>query len=237
MKLKRYLTAIKRYTRSKGHGIHSPFAFRFVLDVLRERHPYYVYDDIAEWRKLAINNTKEFWHHPKIISLRTAKLIFRITNFFNPKAILQIGTSYGVSSACALSVSSKSKLFLCQASIEQYPVTQSILSQFNNTISQFRSFNDGLNAYCKACNEDDNPFILINDIKEEEYSEVLTYLYGISNNNGVIIIRNLMRNPALNALWDAIRNAAPTGMTFSNGKIAIIVATPKLPHQNFSLWF
>ena len=237
MKLKRYLTAIRRYHRSKGHGIHSPFAFSFVLNVLRERHPYYAYEEIAEWRKIAIDNAKGFWHHPKIISYKSAKLIFRVTNYFNPKAIMQIGTSYGVSSACALKVSSSSELYLCEASIEQYPVTRLLLSRFENKISQYRSFGEGLNDYRKACEEGNDPFVLINDIKAEEYSEVLTYLYEIRNGKGVIIIRNLMRNPALNALWEAIRNAAPTGMTFSNGKTAIIVATPKLPHQNFSLWF
>ena len=68
MKLKRYLTALRRYSRSKGFGIHSPFAFHFVLNVLRERLPYYAYEDIAEIRQLAIDQTHNFWRHPRIIS-------------------------------------------------------------------------------------------------------------------------------------------------------------------------
>ena len=40
-RLRRYRTAFKRYRHGKGFGIHSPFAFSFVLKVLRERLPYY----------------------------------------------------------------------------------------------------------------------------------------------------------------------------------------------------
>lgn len=237
MKLKRYLTALRRYRRSKGFGIHSPFAFRFVLNVLRERLPYYAYEDIAEIRQIAIDCTHKFWRHQRIISYKNAKLIFRVTNHFNPSAVLQIGTSYGVSCACSLLVSKELELYLCEASIEQYPVTQQILSRFNNTIHKFRSFGEGIKAYRETSAGQNEPFLLINDIKKEEYSEILSYLYEIRNNKGVLIFRNISRNDTMHSLWEACRNAAPTGMTFSNGKIAVIVSSPKLPHQNFSLWF
>lgn len=39
---------LKRLRSSRGFGIHSPFAYNFVLNVLRERYPYYAYDEIIE---------------------------------------------------------------------------------------------------------------------------------------------------------------------------------------------
>lgn len=39
---------LKRQRSSRGFGIHSPFAYNFVLNVLRERYPYYAYDEIVE---------------------------------------------------------------------------------------------------------------------------------------------------------------------------------------------
>ena len=237
MKIKRYLTAIRRYTRSKGFGIHSPFAFSFVLNVLRERLPYYAYEDIEKLRELAINESKSFWRHPRIISYKNAKLIFRVVNYFNPKEILQIGTNYGVSSACALAVSSKISLYLCEPNVNEYPVTQQILSHFGNTVTKYPTFKKSLNEYIATESGKEAPFLLVNNVKEDEYSEVLAYLYEIRNRKSVIILRNISTNATMQALWEACRNAAPTGMTFSNGKIAVIVSTNKLPHQNFSLWF
>lgn len=237
MRIKRYLTALKRYHRSKGHGIHSPFAFSFVLNVLRCRLPYYAYEDIENMRSLAISRTKSFWRHPKIISLKNAKLLFRIVNYFNPSEILQLGTNYGVSSASMLTVSSGIELYLCEANINEYPITQEILSGLGNKVHNFLSFEESIKSYNITQSGEKSPFILINDVKENEYSQVLSYLHKIRQKKGVIIIRNINKNKVLKALWEACRDAASTGMTFSNGKMAVIVATPKLPHQNFSLWF
>lgn len=237
MKLNRYLTAIRRYHRSKGFGIHSPFAYRFTLNVLRERLPFYAYDEIQELRQLAITRTRRYWRHPRIISYKNAKLLFRVVNHFSPDEILQIGTNYGVSSACMLAVSSKITLHLCEPNVNEFPVTQEILSHFGNTVHQYRTLDEGLSIYRNTSTGESEPFVLVNNIRDEEYSRLLNYLYDVRKNKGVIVIRNISKNDTLRSLWEACRDAAPTGMTFSNGKTAIIVASPKLPHQNFSLWF
>lgn len=237
MKINRFLTALRRYHRSKGHGIHSPFAFSFTLNVLRERLPYYAYEDIRLLRKSVVEQTRRFWRHPRIMSYKNAKLLFRVVNHFNPMEILQIGTNYGFSSACMLAVSSKIKLHLCEPHINEYPVTQDILSHFGNTVYQYRTINEGFSTYLNTESGENNPFILVNNIKDEEYSMLLNHLYEIRKGTGVIVIRNINKNTSIKALWEACRDAASTGMTFSNGNIAIIVASPKLPHQNYSLWF
>ena len=47
-------TLLSRWHRSRGFGVHSPFAFSFILDVLRERrYAYYAYDSIDDpWLRL-----------------------------------------------------------------------------------------------------------------------------------------------------------------------------------------
>ncbi|MCM1255920.1 MAG: hypothetical protein NC221_07365 [Duncaniella sp.] len=62
---------IKRWWRSKGFGIHSPFAFYFILRVLREKLPYYAYSEI-----LRLNPTK--------VSHRNLLTLFRIICHFSP---------------------------------------------------------------------------------------------------------------------------------------------------------
>ena len=237
MRLKRYITALRRYHRSKGHGIHSPFAFKFVLNVLRERLPYYAYEELEELRSKVVDETRSFLRHPRIISYKDIKLLFRITNCFNPKDVLQIGTNYGVSSASMLAVSGNITLHLCEPDVGEYPVTHDVLSHFGNKVNLYGTFATGVEAYAKAVTDNSNPFILVNRIKENEYSAVLSYLFEVRKGSGVIIIRNINKNKTLQTLWEACRDTASTGMTFCNGKMAVIVASPKLQHQNFSLWF
>ena len=89
-KIRRYCTALTRYRKSKGFGIHSPFAFHFVLNVLREKSAYYAYADISERRNEARRMKRLLKvRKPRMISEKSARMMFRIANYFNPKMILQ----------------------------------------------------------------------------------------------------------------------------------------------------
>ncbi len=235
-RIKRYYSALSRYHKSNGFGIHSPFAFYFVLRVLRERSPYYAYQDITELRKTVIAKTIRYGRHPRIISLKNAKLIFRVVNHFNPQHILQIGTSYGISSACILKVSTKSDLVLYEPNLNDYDITNIILSSFSDRIKDFNKISDAINRYRKNNNEN-GAFILINGINANDYNKLKPYLSSVLSSNGVIILRNLSRSEQMRILWKECKLMTRSGMTFSNEKLAIIVIHSKLPRQDFSLWF
>lgn len=52
------LDLIRRRWRSRGHGVHSPFAYRFIRSVLREKTSYYSYEEVdrlggdRKWHRL-----------------------------------------------------------------------------------------------------------------------------------------------------------------------------------------
>ncbi len=58
---------------SRGFGIHSPFAFRFITEVLNERLPYYAYDNI---------NATVDGH-----SAHEWRTLFRVLVYFRPKTV------------------------------------------------------------------------------------------------------------------------------------------------------
>ena len=256
-RLRRYRTAFKRYRHGKGFGIHSPFAFSFVLKVLRERLPYYSYARLEALRAMVISRTRHHLRHPRIISSKNAKLIFRVTNFFNPQAILQVGTSYGVSSASVLSVSSRSKLILCEPHIDRYPIAEEILAGYAPRITLTTSLSHAISTYsdCLAvapepanlANETPaeqasrramQPFVLINDIESEAHLHtLLEHLHALALHDTTIIVRNLSRNPLMRQLWAQFCSESEHGMAFSNERIAIFVANRKLPRQDFAIWF
>ena len=118
-KIRRYCTALTRYRKSKGFGIHSPFAFHFVLNVLREKSAYYAYADIAERRNEARRMKRLLKvRKPRMISEKSARMMFRIANYFNPKMILQLGTNFGVSAYSTLRVASDSRMWLASSQAE-----------------------------------------------------------------------------------------------------------------------
>lgn len=61
---------ISRLWRSRGHGVHSPFAYRFIREVLCERQPYYAYEHIPS---------------------PAQRLLYRVAVFLQPREIAGLG--------------------------------------------------------------------------------------------------------------------------------------------------
>jgi hypothetical protein len=55
---KKYISYYLSASNSKGHGIHSPFVFNFILDVLNNRQNYLPPSNIESVRKELQNNTQ-----------------------------------------------------------------------------------------------------------------------------------------------------------------------------------
>lgn len=73
--------AYVRWRHSKGYGIHSPFAYRFVTDVLNPKsYGYYAYWNIDELLKGKENSDYRLIHR--------VKFIIRLAIFLNSKCIL-----------------------------------------------------------------------------------------------------------------------------------------------------
>ena len=90
MAWKRYLTSWSRHHRSGGFGIHSPYAYQFVRNVWRQPLPYYAYGDLGLLiDTIQDGTTRQQRREMDLIDEREARLLFRVTNFFNPQRILQ----------------------------------------------------------------------------------------------------------------------------------------------------
>ena len=223
-RLKRLWTAFSRYRSGKGFGVHSPFAFNFILKVLEERCQYYAYPGIEDKRK-----TAEGLCPHNVLSRKEARLVFRIANRFNPEKILQIGSSCGVSAAAALSVSAQSTVWLCNPSGD-LPAYR-LLKEYEERINFYSSAEECIEAY-----QSDNPFIIVNGVSVTEYPAVSAFLRNAVQKECVIIVCNMTREPSPKKLWKETLGAMTSGMSFTNGKIGVIVSRRKLPLSHYSFW-
>lgn len=236
-RLRRYRTAWSRHHRSGGFGIHSPFAFNFVQNVLGERYPYYAYARIAKWRAKAKAASGGCWPHSSLISLNEARMLFRIANFFNPSQLLVIGARSGVSAASVKSVSSQSVLHLFSPQYAQSKVQQQLLHPFGEQVRHYSDISECVKAYSSQISGDAEPFVLVNEIGDEMELDVLkSAILPILQKQGVIVMRNLHKHELAARLWAECKDHAQYGQTYTNGKTGILIANPKLQLEHFSLW-
>ena len=114
--LKYYITA----SNGKGHGVHSPFVFEFIKNVLNDTTEYECYEPIEKVRKkLLINNevieVEDFGAGSTVIKTKSrivksiaasslkpkkySQLLFRIVQYYKKANVLELGTSLGTTTA------------------------------------------------------------------------------------------------------------------------------------------
>lgn len=116
----KYLSYYITASNGRGHGVHSPFVFEFITQVLNDDREFYTYCQVENVRKLLLSDTRELQitdfgagsrvGHSNLqmvkeiarSSLKPAKfgqLLFRMVDHYAPVTILELGTSLGITTA------------------------------------------------------------------------------------------------------------------------------------------
>ncbi|HEX7902608.1 MAG TPA: class I SAM-dependent methyltransferase [Chitinophagaceae bacterium] len=114
--LQYYLTA----SNGKGHGIHSPFIFHFITQILNDKQPYDAYEKVEGLRTkllkdqtlltikdMGAGSSVSKTNHRTIASIaknaakpkKFGQLLFRMVNYYQPQNILELGTSLGITTS------------------------------------------------------------------------------------------------------------------------------------------
>lgn len=77
-----------RWRHSKGYGVHSPYAFRFINDVVRPgNYGYYAYDNLEQYSRGESIESRWFF--------KDARFIIRLSVFLKTKRIVTLGKRIG----------------------------------------------------------------------------------------------------------------------------------------------
>ena len=149
---KKFLTYYVSASSGKGHGIHSPFVFDFIKNVLNDKKNYTCYREIENIRKQLLNDEKiieveDFGAGSSTLlsnkrsikkiasaSLKPKKfsqLLFRIVQYYKPETILELGTSLGITTAYLATANKISKVITLEGSINIAAVAQNNFNQLN----------------------------------------------------------------------------------------------------------
>lgn len=142
--LRYYLTA----SNGKGHGMHSPFVYDFIRNVLNDKRTYYAYEQVEELRKkllrddtlLSVNDmgagsSLHNTHQRKIKDIaahaakpaKLGKLLFRMVNYYQPTHIVDIGTSLGITTCYLASGNTHASVFTLEGAA---PVAAKAVANF-----------------------------------------------------------------------------------------------------------
>lgn len=209
--------------RSKGYGVHSPFAYRFVTDVMCARHAYYAYDDIESLCHYMAHRSGK-----KAMKTGEAQTIFRIVNYFNPQNVQHIGSCSGENAAVAALPCRTSRHWLYTGNQETRPMVCA-----DRLITE-----KPIEGYCEAiAKSGEKPFVIVDALPLASDKQLLESVIAAAiDQQGVIVFRHINATGASQHLCRYCKRYAQRGMWFGNYSYGVFVALKKLPRQDFMLW-
>ncbi|MDD4778169.1 MAG: hypothetical protein PHV53_07760 [Fermentimonas sp.] len=212
-----------RRRQSKGHGVHSPFAFNLITKVLYSPFSYYAFTDIL--RVEGDDPDKE-----------QNQISFRLVNHFKPGNILEIYPGNGANTLYILSPSSNVNYISFPAEEKNI---EYIKESVNNYLKSREHYFNAVNFNFASSIEEIAPkqidAIFINLDCGDNFISSVDRLFEISNENTFWVINHINRKLS-KQLWRHIVYDARIGVSFDyKNRTGIAFLRPVYHKQHFTV--
>lgn len=214
-------------SNGKGHGMHSPFVFEFITKVLNDKTNYPEYERVEALRDQLLNDhtildvedfgagsmmDKKNKRSISSIAKNAAKpkkfgqLLFRMIKYYQPKTILELGTSLGITTSYLSLAKPDGRLITMEGSRE---ITDTAKQNFKtvglkNVDLIEGNFDDSLSSVVRGLSSVDFAFIDGNHRKEptERYFQELL---AKTNNDSILVFDDIHWSSEMEAAWEKIK--------------------------------
>lgn len=217
-------------SNGKGHGMHSPFVFEFIIRILNDKNNYPAYQAVEGLRKQLLRDSrlfvvedfgvggeflKKYERRINSIARNAAKsnkygqLLYRMIKYYGPSTILELGTSLGITTSYLSLAKPDARLITMEGAKEIAHVAR---NNFRNLeISNIEiiegNFDNTLSSAISQLSSIDFAFIDGNHRKEptERYFKELL---AKTNNESILVFDDIHWSSEMEAAWKTIKNNA-----------------------------
>lgn len=223
----KYLQYWLSASNGKGHGVHSPFVFKFIKDVLIDDRYFYAYDAIENLRSQLLTDKTQVIINDFGAGSRTglqqkrmigqiassslkpkkyAQLLFRIADYYKAKNILELGTSLGITTSYLASANESASIITMEGADAIANIAQQNFINLNkNNIEIIRGdFDETLPSLLKKINALDLIYVDGN----HRYKPTLNYLNLLlphCHDNTIMIFDDIHWSAEMEQAWDEIK--------------------------------
>jgi predicted O-methyltransferase YrrM len=228
----------------KGHGIHSPFVYQLIGEVLNDDRDYYAYklvetaknnllldDRLLQMKDLGAGAP---WSGEKmkmvsevvtqsVSSQKFGRLLFRLANFYHAKTIVEMGSSLGISTAYLASADPGSQVITMEGSPSVARIAAETFQKLKlQNISQITgNFDDTLDGVLISTSSPDLVFIDGNHRKKPLLEYFEKFLQRMPSSS-LLIIHDIHWSREMEEAWALIQEHPQVKMSidiFSAGLV------------------
>lgn len=242
---RKYIAYYFSASSGKGHGTHSPFVFEFIRNVLNDKTVYPEYGIVEKLRSqltadMTMLDVEDFGAGSSVsktnqrsvasIARNAAKpkkpgqLLFRMVRHYQPKTILELGTSLGITSSYLALGNPGGRLITLEgaSAVARQAKLNFEKIKLSGISLKEGNFDNTLPSVIKEQETIDFAFIDGNHRREptERYfSEILTKV----NNNSILVFDDIHWSREMEAAWETIKSHPSVRCTIDLFFIGIVV--------------
>lgn len=257
---KKYLRYYFTASNGKGHGVHSPFVFDFIKNVLRDKKTYDCYLSIEQQRQALLANTnrievEDFGAGSSVIksnrrvvkdiaasSLKPkkfARLLFRMVQYYQPATVLELGTSLGITTCYLANGNKKATVYTCEgaAAIAAIANSSFVALQVNNIELTEGDFAATMQPLLNKISKIDFAFVDGNHRKEPTVA-YFTQLLHHSTPSTILIFDDIHWSEEMETAWEYIKVHPSVTLTMDLFFIGVVFINPDFKvKQHFTIRF
>ncbi|MDD3723015.1 MAG: class I SAM-dependent methyltransferase [Lutibacter sp.] len=253
-KIRSFITFL--FMSTNRHGIHSPFVYQLVTKCfnaktnpskiiavnkirksLYSNHKSIAITDYGKGSSFFKNNERKVSDIAKIagISNKRAKLLLRIIDYFNPKSILEIGTSVGLGTSVLSIGNPKGDIVTLEGCKNTVQVAKNLfkINHLNNIQLVVGNFNDTLPSVVKG-----KQFDLIYFDGNHQKSATIQYFnqcLETVHNDSVFIFDDINWSPEMQLAWEEIKNHPKVTITINTFFWGFVFFRREQEKQHFTI--
>ena len=165
--------------------------------------------------------------------------MFRIAQYYKPKTILELGTSFGISTAYMASANSTAGVYTCEGASSIAAIAKQSLNELGlqNIHIAEGDFTNTLPILLSQLGKIDLAFIDGNHRKEPTL-EYFTKLLNHSTPSTIFIFDDIHWSAGMEEAWEEIKQHPAVTLTIDLFFIGIVILSPDITHkQQFSVRF
>jgi predicted O-methyltransferase YrrM len=257
---RKYLSYYWHASNGKGHGVHSPFVFNFINKVLNDRSVDPSFIKIEKERTRLLKDTSvievnDFGAGSAVIPYKNrvvkniassslknkkfARLFYRMVKYYKPKTIIDIGTSFGTTTAYLATAQPSSKVFTLEGSENIAAIAAKTFSnlELKNVHLIKANFDEQLPALLQTI--DDIDFCLV-DGNHSEYPtlQYFDWLLKKTHPNSIIIFDDIHWSEGMEQAWARIKANPEVRLSIDLFFAGVVFFKEDFKHkQHFTLRF
>ncbi len=230
-----HLTIAKKYIRywltasnKKGHGVHSPFVFNFITQLLNNKKQQPSFHSIESHRSILLKNksfieVEDFGAGSSIIKTNTrridkiaasslkpkkfSQLLYNVVSYYKPNTIIELGTSFGITTSYLATANANAVVHTFEGATKIAEIAQHNfhLQKIENIQLHQGDFSQTLPAFLKQNQAIDFAFIDGNH-KKKPTLDYFEKLLSSANENSIFVFDDIHWSAEMERAWEEIKN-------------------------------